>query len=383
MIDRKHKLPVSHQCALLGLARSSAYYTPREVSPEDLALMRRIDAWHLEHPFAGARRLRDLLRPEGFQAGRRHIGTLMARMGIEALYRKPHTSRRQRGDEIYSYLLRDLAIERPNQVWAADITYIPMRRGFLYLFAVIDGYSRRVLAWRLSNTLTTDFCREAVREALHRYGCPEIFNTDQGGQFTSDEFTGLIKAHGIRISRDGKGSWRENKRSAVSRADRREGEARHNVFVERLWKTVKYEEGYLKADDRVADAKAHLATYLRFYNERRPHRSLDGFPDIVHAGAAGDHYDDDLRVHGFDRLQGFEATDLGHHDIQADDVRPQAFCKFKCVDTIPRFANHIVLFAAQDSAQQCPHQIVVINDEDSWRQSAHPSDLRKPAGSCC
>ncbi len=205
MIDRKHKLPVSHQCTVLGLARSSAYSTPRDVSPADLALMRRMDELHLEHPFAGTRMLRDLLRPEGFPAGRKHIGTLRARMGIEALYRKPHTSRRQRGDEIHPYLLRDLAIERPNQVWAADITTIPMRRGFLYLFAVIDGYSRRVLAWRLSNTLTTDFCLDAVREAIHRHGCPEIFNTDQGSPFTSGDFTGLLKAHDIRISMDGKG----------------------------------------------------------------------------------------------------------------------------------------------------------------------------------
>ena len=275
MIDRNHKLPVSHQCTVLGLARSSAYYTPREVSPADLTLMRRIDELHLEHPFAGTRMLRDLLRPEGFEAGRKHIGTLIARMGIEALYRKPNTSRRQRGDEIHPYLLRGLAIERPNQAWAADITYIPMRRGFLYLFAVIDWFSRRVLAWRLSNTLTTDFCLDAVREAIHRYGRPEIFNTDQGCQFTSGEFTGLLKMHHIRISMDGKGSWRDN------------------VFVERLWKSVKYEEVYLKAYDSVADAKANLATYLRFYNERRPHRSLDGktpnaayFPAIASATRA-------------------------------------------------------------------------------------------------
>ena len=265
MIDRKHKLPVSQQCPLLGLARSTAYYTPRETSPADLALMRRMDELHLEHPFAGARMLRDLLRPEGSKAGRKHIGTLMARMGIQALYRKPNTSRRQRGDEIYPYLLRDLAIERPNQEWAADITYIPMRRGFLYLFAVIDWYSRRVLAWRLSNTLTTDFCLEAVREAIHRHGCPAIFNTDQGCQFTSSEFTGLLKSHDIRISMDGKGCWRDN------------------VFVERLWKSVKYEEVYLKAYDSVPEAKASLGTYLRFYNERRPHRSLGGrTPDATY-----------------------------------------------------------------------------------------------------
>jgi len=268
MIDRTHKFPVVQQCALLGLARSTAYYTPRETSPADLALMRRMDELHLEHPFAGTRMLRDLLRPEGSTAGRKHIGTLMARMGIEALYRKPNTSRRQRGDEIYPYLLRKLTVERPNQAWAADITYIPMRRGFLYLFAVIDWYSRRVLAWRLSNTLTTDFCLEAVQEAIHRHGPPEIFNTDQGCQFTSGEFTGLLKSHDIRISMDGKGCWRDN------------------VFVERLWKSVKYEEVYLKAYDSVADAKASLGKYLRFYNERRPHRSLGGLtPDATYFAA--------------------------------------------------------------------------------------------------
>jgi putative transposase len=267
MIDRTHDLPLTQQCQILELARSTAYYQPREPSPEDLALMRRIDRLHLEYPFAGARMLRDLLRAEGYRAGRKHIATLMAKMGIEALYRKPNTSRRKRGDEIYPYLLRNLTIDRPNQVWAADITYIPMRRGFLYLFAVIDWHSRRVLAWRLSNTLTPDFCVEAVQEAIRRYGIPEIFNTDQGSQFTSEEFTGLLKAHGIQISMDGKGCWRDN------------------VFVERLWKSVKYEEVYLKAYDSVSDAKANLEVYLSFYNSRRPHRSLDGkTPDTVYFG---------------------------------------------------------------------------------------------------
>ncbi len=221
--------------------------------------MRRIDEWHLEPPFAGARLLRDLLRREGFQAGRRHLGTLMACMGIEALYRKPHTSRRQRGEEIHPYLLRDLAIERPNQAWAADITDIPMRRCFLSLFAVIDGYSRRALAWRLSNSLTTDFCLDAVREAIHRHGGPEISNTDQGGPFTRGEFTGMLKAHGIRISLDGKGSWRDK------------------VFVERLWKTVTYGEVYLKAYDSVADAKANLATSALLQRATAP--SLARWPD--------------------------------------------------------------------------------------------------------
>jgi putative transposase len=259
MIDRTHDLPLAQQCRILGLARSTAYYTAREVSAADLALMRRLDELHLAYPFAGARMLRDLLRAEGHKKlGRRHVRTLMERMGIEALYRKPNTSRRQAGDQVYPYLLRDRVIDRSNQVWAADITYIPMRRGFLYLFAVMDWYSRRVLAWRLSNTLTTDFCMEAVEEALTRYGKPGIFNTDQGCQFTSAEFTGLLKLHGIQISMDGKGCWRDN------------------VFVERLWRSVKYEEVYLKAYDSVAQAKAGLGNYLNLYNTCRPHSSLDG-----------------------------------------------------------------------------------------------------------
>jgi putative transposase len=271
MIDRSHDLPLTQQCRILRLARSTAYYAPRPVREADLALMRRLDALHLEHPFAGARMLRDFLRAEGYRKlGRRHVGTLMERMGIEPLYRKPNTSRKQAAVQVYPYLLRDLAIERPNQVWAADITYIPMRRGFLYLFVVLDWHSRRVLSWRLSNTLTTDFCLEAVQEAVARYGRPEIFNTDQGCQFTSAEFTGLLKGHGIQISMDGKGCWRDN------------------VFVERLWRSVKYEEVYLKAYDSVAHAKASLGAYLSFYNTRRPHSSLDGqTPEaIYYAGLA-------------------------------------------------------------------------------------------------
>jgi len=270
MIDRTHELPVTRQCRVLELARSTAYYVPRPISPEDLALMRRIDELHLDYPFAGSRMLRDLLKREGHTVGRRRVARLMKRMGIEALYRRRNTSRRHAGHRVYPYLLRDLTVERPNQVWAADITYIPMRRGFVYLVAVMDWVSRRVLAWRLSNTLTTDFCLEAVREALARWGRPAIFNTDQGSQFTSGEFTGLLQANGIAISMDGKGCWRDN------------------VFVERLWKSVKYEEVYLKAYDSVGEAKANLDAYLRFYNERRPHRALDGqSPDAVYfAGAS-------------------------------------------------------------------------------------------------
>lgn len=227
--------------------------------------MRRIDELHLEHPFAGSRMLRDLLREEGHPVGRKRVRRLMKKMGIEALYRKPDTSRRHAAHPVYPYLLRGLVIDRPNQVWAMDITYIPMRRGFVYLAAVLDWATRRVLAWRLSNTLTTDFCLDAVREAIARHGCPEIFNTDQGSQFTSAEFTGPLKAHGIRISMDGKGCWRDN------------------VFVERLWKSVKYEEVYLRAYDSVSEAKACLTRYFDFYNTRRPHQALDGqTPDEIY-----------------------------------------------------------------------------------------------------
>ena len=265
MIDRTHDLPVTRQCQILKLARSTAYYTPQPISDSDLLLMRRIDELHLEHPFAGSRMLRDMLRREGQQIGRKHVRTLMKQMGIEALYRKPNTSQRHAAHPVYPYLLRTLKIDRSNQVWATDITYIPMRRGFIYLVAVLDWHSRRVLSWRVSNTLTTDFCLDAVREAIARYGTPEIFTTDQGSQFTSSEFTGLLKEHGIQISMDGKGCWRDN------------------VFVERLWKSVKYEEVYLKAYDSVSAAKASLGNYLAFYNTRRPHQSLDGkTPDAIY-----------------------------------------------------------------------------------------------------
>ena len=265
MIDRTHKLPVVRQCEILELARSTAYYTVKPTSPEDLALMRRIDELHLDYPFAGSRMLRDLLRNEGRAVGRRRVRRLMQKMGIEALYRKPNTSRRHAAHPIYPYLLRQLSIERPNHVWATDITYIPMRRGFVYLVAIVDWYSRRILAWRLSNTLTTDFCIEALQEALLRYGAPEIFNTDQGSQFTSAEFTGVLKQHGIRISMDGKGCWRDN------------------VFVERLWRTIKYDEVYLKAYDSVSHAKASLGEFITFYNSRRPHQTFAGkTPDMIY-----------------------------------------------------------------------------------------------------
>ena len=271
MINRKAKLSIKRQCALLKLPRSTAYYKPVEVSPADHELMQRIDKLHLQRPFAGSRMMRGFLDRDGYKVGRRHVRTLMRKMGIDVLYRKPNTSRRNKRSMIYPYLLRDLPVVRPKQVWAGDITYIPMRRGFVYLFVVLDWYSRRVLAWRLSNTLTTDFCLEALEEAIVLYGCPEIFNTDQGSQFTSDEFTNFLKENEIRISMDGKGCWRDN------------------VFVERLWKTIKYEHVYLHAYDSIKDAKAHLKDYLEFYNGERPHQSLDGStPDEVYFKNVGE-----------------------------------------------------------------------------------------------
>jgi putative transposase len=260
MINREHKLPLTRQAELLRLSRSSLYYAPRPVSPAELAIMRRIDELHLVYPFAGSRMLRDLLRGEGVAIGREMVSTMMRRMGLEAIYPRPNLSKAAVGHKIYPYLLRGMTIDRPNQVWAMDITYIPMARGFVYLAAVVDWFSRRVLAWRLSNTMEVEFCLDAVEEALARHGRPEVFNTDQGSQFTSAAFTGLLLGHGITISMDGRGAWRDN------------------VFVERLWRSVKYEEVYLHAYDSVSAARAGLTRYLTFYNSRRPHSSLDGQP---------------------------------------------------------------------------------------------------------
>ncbi len=257
MIDHDHALPINRQAELAGISRGTVYYLPRPVSDADQRLMRRIDELHLEHPFAGARMLRDLLGREGVKVGRKHVATLMGRMGIEALYRKPNTSRKHPGYKVYPYLLRGMSIARANQVWAMDITYIPMARGWVYLAAVVDWASRRVLAHRVSITMDTGFCIEALQEAFARHGQPEIFNTDQGSQFTSVAFTDELKARGVAISMDGKGSWRDN------------------VFVERLWRSIKYEEVYLHAYDSVSSARAGIARYIAFYNTRRPHSSLD------------------------------------------------------------------------------------------------------------
>src|SRR6202521_1329856 len=257
MIDRGHNLPLGRQAELLGLSRSTLYYEPRPVPAAELAIMRRIDALHLEYPFAGSRMLRDLLYGEGVVIGREKVRTMMRRMCIEAIYCKPNTSKAAPGHKIYPYLLRGLAIERANQVWAMDITYIPMARGFVYLAAVVDWFSRRVLSWRLSITMEVDFCLEAVEEALATYGRPEIFNTDQGSQVTSAAFTGQLLANKIAISTDGRGAWRDN------------------VFVERLWRSVKHEDVYLRAYANVGEARASLGKYLDFYNALRPHSSLD------------------------------------------------------------------------------------------------------------
>ena len=265
MIDATQELPISRQAELLAISRSNLYYLPQQSSEVDLALMRRIDELHLNCPFAGSRMLRDMLRLEGHRVGREHVRTLMAKMGIHALYRGRNTSAPHPAHPIYPYLLRGLTIDRPNQCWATDITYIPMRRGFVYLVAILDWATRKVLAHRVSISMSTDFCVEALQEAIAKYGRPEIFNTDQGSQFTSVEFTGVLKANGIRISMDGKGRWLDN------------------VFVERLWRSVKYEHVYLHAYESVNEAKQRLASYFVLYNTQRPHSSLGGrTPDMTY-----------------------------------------------------------------------------------------------------
>jgi putative transposase len=257
MIDREHDLSATKQAEILKISRGSVYYLPRPVSAADLDIMQQIDRLHLEYPFAGSRMLRGLLALRGCKVGRRHVKTLMRRMGIEALYRRPRTTKPEPGHKIYPYLLRDMEITRPNQVWAMDITYIPMAHGFVYLAAVLDWATRRVLSWRLSITMEEDFCVETLEDALVRHGKPDIFNTDQGSQFTGSLFTGVLADNSIAISMDGKGAWRDN------------------VFVERLWKSVKYEEVYLRAYESVAEARSSLGRYLDFYNGHRPHSSLD------------------------------------------------------------------------------------------------------------
>ena len=265
MINRQHELSLARQSQILELSRSSMYYKAVAVSERDLEMMRIIDKVHLEYPFYGSRNIRDELRDQGYKVGRGHVSTLMKKMGIEALYRKPRLSKPHRGHKIYPYLLRGLEIIRANHVWAADITYLPMAKGFCYLVAIMDWASRRVLAWRLSNTLDVSFCNEALEEAIRKHGIPDIFNSDQGSQFTSEAFTGILIANGIKISMDGRGRWMDN------------------VFIERLWRSVKYEDVYLKAYGSIAEARQGLREYFEFYNTKRRHQRLDRrTPDDVY-----------------------------------------------------------------------------------------------------
>ena len=256
VVDRRHpSLSVVRQCRLLDISRSGLYYQPAGISEEDLTLMKLIDHQYLATPFYGARKITAWLKSQGQRVNRKRVRRLMQLMGLKAIYRRPRTSRPSPGHKIYPYLLSGMKITRPNQVWAADITYIPMARGFLYLVAIIDWYSRYVLSWRLSNTLDAGFCVEALEEAL-RKGRPEIFNTDQGAQFTGEAFNGFLEQHGVRISMDGKGRYSDN------------------LFIERLWRTVKYEEVYLKAYQNGRDARVGIGDYFRFYNTERPHQAL-------------------------------------------------------------------------------------------------------------
>jgi putative transposase len=265
MIDPEHTLPLSRQSKIVGISRSSLYYKAVPVSERDLELMRFIDEIHLKYPFYGSRRIRNELRDLGHDVGRGHVSTLMKKMGIMALYQKPRLSVPHPDHKVYPYLLRGVEISRANHCWAADITYLPMARGFCYLVAIMDWASRRVLAWRLSNTLDASFCTEALEEAISKYGTPEIFNSDQGSQFTSEAFTDILNTHDIRISMDSRGRWMDN------------------VFVERLWRSVKYEEVYLKSYSTLAEARRELAGYFEFYNERRRHQGLDDrTPDEVY-----------------------------------------------------------------------------------------------------
>ena len=256
LIDREHpELSLVRQCSLLGISRSSLYYQPVPASAEDLELMARMDRQYLKTPFYGSRKMTVWLRTQGYQVNRKRVQRLMQVMGLQAIYRQPNTSKPAPEHKVYPYLLKGLEINRVNQVWTADITYLPMARGFLYLVAIMDWHSRYVLAWRLSNTMDTSFCLEALEEALSR-GKPEIFNTDQGSQFTSDAFTGMLLEQGIQVSMDGKGRYTDN------------------IFVERLWRSIKYEEVYLKAYQNGSEARAGIGTYLEFYNQERPHQAL-------------------------------------------------------------------------------------------------------------
>jgi len=257
LVDRTDdQMSILAQCRLLRVARSTLYYRPAPASDDDLRLMRRIDEQYLETPFYGSRRMVAVLRREGYAVNRKRVRRLMRLMGIEAIYQKPNTSQRHPDHKVYPYLLRGLVIDRPNQVWCADITYIPMAKGFVYLVAVMDWFSRRVLAWRLSIGMETAFCVEALQEAIDRYGAPELFNTDQGVQFTSAAFLAELESKGVRISMDGKGRFLDN------------------IFIERLWRSLKYEDIFIRAYTLVSEARSGIAAWFAFYNDKRLHQAL-------------------------------------------------------------------------------------------------------------
>jgi putative transposase len=256
MVTSTPSLSMRQQCELLRVNRSSLYYKPAATDPEELVLMRRIDELHLKYPFYGSRRLAQELSATGERVNRKHVQRLMRLLGIESVSPKPNTSKPSVGHTKYPYLLRNIDVTRVDQVWCADITYIPMARGFLYLVAIMDWHSRKVLSWNLSNTMDPSFCVDALSEALQRFGTPEIFNTDQGSQFTSESFTEVLKAHNVKISMDGKGRWVDN------------------VFIERLWRSLKYEEVYLHAYANFEEANARIGSYFEFYNTKRRHMAL-------------------------------------------------------------------------------------------------------------
>lgn len=264
IIQKIHPLSISRQCRLLSLHRSSYYYQAVETEDDECILMRWIDEIHLKRPFLGVRRITDELHDSGCRVNRKKVGRLMRKMGIQAIYPKPNTSKKHPQNKVYPYLLRNLSINRPNQVWATDITYIPMEKGFVYLTVIMDWYSRKILSWRLSNTLDTAFCVDALEEALDRYGKPDIFNSDQGVQYTSKDFTDVLKQNDIRISMDGKGAWRDN------------------VFVERLWRSIKYEEIYLNAYESMTEAKQCISRWINYYNSERKHQTLGTKPDLIY-----------------------------------------------------------------------------------------------------
>jgi putative transposase len=270
VVKENHPLPRTQRCQLLNIPRSTSYYQPIPVSADDLALMKRIDQIHTDQPFRGSRRIVDALADQGQLENRKRVRRLMRLMGIQAIHPGPKTSQPNPQHKIYPYLLRNLSIDQANQVWASDITYLPMESGFIYLTVIMDWYSRKVLSWRLSNSLDSSFCVDALEEAIHRYGKPEIFNTDQGSQYTGEAFTEVLKKNEIRISMDGKGAWRDN------------------VFVERLWRSVKYEEIYLNAYESMGEAKQSLKKYFNFYNQSRKHQTLKATPDRV--------YDESIRL---------------------------------------------------------------------------------------